>query len=100
MVRLRSDEIYRTAMQSADYAIPDSGLMVLVWKVLKREDVQRVSGLAYLQRLIARLGIQAGGSNVLRSAERQLRSANCWTGQRVTNSRLRPMPVMSRRSIR
>jgi len=54
MVRLRSDEIYRKAMQSADYAIADSGLMVLVWRILRREKVERVSGLAYLQRLIAR----------------------------------------------
>lgn len=61
MVRLQSDEIYRTAMQSADYAIADSGLMVLVWKVLKRDDVQRVSGLAYLQRLIARSEFRQAG---------------------------------------
>lgn len=54
MVRLRSDEIYRKAMQSADYAIADSGLMALTWKILKRQKVERVSGLAYLQRLIAR----------------------------------------------
>ena len=54
LVRLQHDDIYRTAITSADYAIPDSGLMVLTWKVLQRESVSRVSGLAYLRSLVRR----------------------------------------------
>jgi N-acetylglucosaminyldiphosphoundecaprenol N-acetyl-beta-D-mannosaminyltransferase len=54
LVRLRHDEVYRTAMVAADYAIPDSGLMVLSWKILRNETLRRVSGLAYLQALIRR----------------------------------------------
>lgn len=53
--RLREDEPYRRAMLSADLAIADSGLMVLTWRLLRREKVQRISGLKYLQQLLARL---------------------------------------------
>jgi N-acetylglucosaminyldiphosphoundecaprenol N-acetyl-beta-D-mannosaminyltransferase len=52
MVRLRHDAIYRDAMMTADYAIPDSGLMVLSWKLLRGETLQRVSGLTYLKALL------------------------------------------------
>jgi N-acetylglucosaminyldiphosphoundecaprenol N-acetyl-beta-D-mannosaminyltransferase len=52
LVRLRHDEVYRRALTSADAAIPDSGLMVLVWKMISRENLTRVSGLAYLKQLI------------------------------------------------
>ena len=52
MVKLRSDEVYRRAMVSADLAIPDSGLMVLLWKILRREALTRISGLVYLKHLI------------------------------------------------
>lgn len=53
--RLREDEPYRRAMLSADLAIADSGLMVLTWRLLRREKVQRISGLKYLKQLLARL---------------------------------------------
>jgi N-acetylglucosaminyldiphosphoundecaprenol N-acetyl-beta-D-mannosaminyltransferase len=50
--RLREDEPYRRATLAADLAIADSGLMVLTWRLLRREKVQRVSGLKYLTRLL------------------------------------------------
>src|SRR5205823_12254298 len=53
--RLREDEPYRRAMLSADLAIADSGLMVLTWRLLRREKVQRISGLKYLKQLLAKL---------------------------------------------
>src|SRR5437870_7054065 len=53
LVKLRSDdEIYRRALIKADMAIPDSGLMVLLWKIIRRESLTRISGLTYLKRLI------------------------------------------------
>lgn len=54
LVRLRHDPIYRQAMLSADYAIPDSGLMVLAWRMVKGQKLTRVSGLAYLRELVRR----------------------------------------------
>ena len=35
--RLREDEPYRRAVLSADLAIADSGLMVLMWRLLRHE---------------------------------------------------------------
>jgi exopolysaccharide biosynthesis WecB/TagA/CpsF family protein len=53
--RLREDEPYRRAMLAADLAIPDSGLMVLLWRFLKRESLHRISGLKYLKHLLRKL---------------------------------------------
>ena len=53
--RLREDESYRRAIFTADLAIADSGLMVVLWHLLRRERVQRISGLKYLKHLLAEL---------------------------------------------
>ena len=53
--RLREDESYRRAILAADLAIADSGLMVLTWRLLRREKIQRISGLKYLKQLLAKL---------------------------------------------
>jgi N-acetylglucosaminyldiphosphoundecaprenol N-acetyl-beta-D-mannosaminyltransferase len=53
--RLREDERYRRAMLGSDLAIADSGLMVLLWRLLRRENVQRISGLKYLKHLLENL---------------------------------------------
>jgi exopolysaccharide biosynthesis WecB/TagA/CpsF family protein len=53
--RLRDDQNYRHAVVSADLAIPDSGLMVVLWRLLRRENVQRISGLKYLKHLLGKL---------------------------------------------
>ena len=55
MVRLCEDESYRRALLAADPAIPDSGSMVLVWRLLQREKMRRVSGLKYLKQLLNKL---------------------------------------------
>lgn len=53
--RLRRDTVYRQAVVSADLAIPDSGAMVVLWKLLKGQSLNRISGLCYLQCLVVRL---------------------------------------------
>jgi exopolysaccharide biosynthesis WecB/TagA/CpsF family protein len=53
--RLREDEMYRRAILSADTAIADSGLMVVLWRLLQRETVHRISGLKYLKHLLGNL---------------------------------------------
>jgi N-acetylglucosaminyldiphosphoundecaprenol N-acetyl-beta-D-mannosaminyltransferase len=53
--RMREDERYRRAVIAADLAIADSGLMVVLWRLLRRENVQRISGLKYLKHLVERL---------------------------------------------
>ena len=59
LVKLQSDEGYRRALVSADMAIADSGAMVLLWKILTRRRIERISGLKFLKHLIARLSSQA-----------------------------------------
>jgi UDP-N-acetyl-D-mannosaminuronic acid transferase (WecB/TagA/CpsF family) len=62
LVRLRHDPTYRQAMLSADYAIPDSGLMVLAWRILKGEKLVRVSGLIYLRELVRQPEFRESGA--------------------------------------
>jgi exopolysaccharide biosynthesis WecB/TagA/CpsF family protein len=50
--RLREDEFYREAILSADLAIADSGLMALLWRLFRRENVHRISGFKYLKHLL------------------------------------------------
>jgi exopolysaccharide biosynthesis WecB/TagA/CpsF family protein len=49
---LREDEGYRRAVTAADLAIADSGLMVLLWRLLRRQKIHRISGLRYLKHLL------------------------------------------------
>jgi N-acetylglucosaminyldiphosphoundecaprenol N-acetyl-beta-D-mannosaminyltransferase len=59
--RLRNDERYRCAVLAADLALPDSGLMVLLWRLLQREKVERISGLKYLKHLLGELKEEGTG---------------------------------------
>jgi hypothetical protein len=52
--RLQRDKIYRDAMLKADLILPDSGFMVLLWRLLRGKSVTRISGLAYLNNLLGR----------------------------------------------
>jgi N-acetylglucosaminyldiphosphoundecaprenol N-acetyl-beta-D-mannosaminyltransferase len=52
--RLQRDDVYRRAMTKADLVLPDSGLMVLLWRTLRRRRLTRTSGLAYLNDLLGR----------------------------------------------
>jgi UDP-N-acetyl-D-mannosaminuronic acid transferase (WecB/TagA/CpsF family) len=54
-VRLRQDQSYRRAMLTADLAIADSGLMVVVCRLLRHGNVHRISGLKYLKHLLRKL---------------------------------------------
>src|SRR5436853_2941443 len=61
LVRLQSDKIYREAMVAADDAIPDSGLMVLIWKIVGGKRITQISGLTYLKRLMREPSFAAPG---------------------------------------
>ncbi len=55
----------REAVLGADLALPDSGLMVLLWKIIRRERIERVSGLEYLKLLLEELKrLDAGASKM------------------------------------
>ena len=53
--RLHKDEAYRRAVIEADLAIADSGLMVLMWRLLRGERITRISGFKYLKHLLRKL---------------------------------------------
>jgi exopolysaccharide biosynthesis WecB/TagA/CpsF family protein len=55
LVKISEDAGYRRAVTSADMAIADSGAMVLLCKIFTGRSVERISGLKFLKRLIARL---------------------------------------------
>jgi UDP-N-acetyl-D-mannosaminuronic acid transferase (WecB/TagA/CpsF family) len=52
LIELSQDQHYREALLGSDLAITDSGLMVLVWRLTRREKLIRVSGLEYLRLLL------------------------------------------------
>ena len=52
MVSLRYDQDYRAAVANAEFAIADSGWMVLLWKLFTGRSVVRISGLEYMKRLL------------------------------------------------
>lgn len=52
LVKLRYDPEFRAAIVDSDLAIADSGLMVLLWRLLWGRKIQRLSGLTYLKRVI------------------------------------------------
>src|SRR5271165_4779001 len=49
---LTHDDRYREALLGADFAIADSALMVLVWNLIQRDRISKLSGLKYLRALI------------------------------------------------
>lgn len=60
LMKLKDDEEYRKAMQNADLALADSGLLVLLWKMATGRKLTRVSGITYLKQLLGPDGIRPG----------------------------------------
>lgn len=58
LTKLRYDEDYRRALQSAEMVLPDSELLVLVWKVVTGTPIQKISGIDYLSGLLNDDGFQ------------------------------------------
>jgi UDP-N-acetyl-D-mannosaminuronic acid transferase (WecB/TagA/CpsF family) len=54
LLELGRDRAYRQALLEADLAITDSGFLVLLWNLMMRDRIQRVSGLEYLKLLLQR----------------------------------------------
>ena len=55
---LTHDERYREALLGADFAIADSALMVLLWNLMERDRIPKLSGLKYLRALIEQPGFR------------------------------------------
>jgi UDP-N-acetyl-D-mannosaminuronic acid transferase (WecB/TagA/CpsF family) len=52
LVNLQADPVHRRAIETSDLAVTDSGFMVLLWRLLARERIIRISGLRYLRALL------------------------------------------------
>jgi UDP-N-acetyl-D-mannosaminuronic acid transferase (WecB/TagA/CpsF family) len=68
---------YKEALQSADLAIMDSSLMVMVWNFLERERLTKLSGFKYLTVLLEQPQLRVPGKTMWimaspKSAERNL----------------------------
>jgi exopolysaccharide biosynthesis WecB/TagA/CpsF family protein len=62
LVKIENDPAYRRALVEADLAIADSGFMVLLWRLLQRRTITRISGLKYLRILLADTRLRERGS--------------------------------------
>src|SRR5580658_9099709 len=62
LMDLAHDHEYRQALLGADLAITDSGFMVLLWNLMKKDRIHRVSGLEYLKILLARSEFRKPGA--------------------------------------
>lgn len=58
---LAQDTGYREALLGADVAIADSGLMVMIWNLVQKDDIRRLSGLKYLRELLTVSDIRETG---------------------------------------
>jgi len=59
---LGSDAGYREALLNADLRITDSAFMVLVWNLLERDRIRRLSGLEYVVELFGRSEVRRPGA--------------------------------------
>jgi len=55
---LSIDSAYREALLQADLAIADSSLMVMLWNLIQKDNVRRLSGLEYLAELLTRSDVR------------------------------------------
>jgi UDP-N-acetyl-D-mannosaminuronic acid transferase (WecB/TagA/CpsF family) len=62
MSTLAQDPIYREALLGADLVIADSGFMVILWNLLNRSWVSKLSGLKYLKELLQQEGFRGAGA--------------------------------------
>jgi UDP-N-acetyl-D-mannosaminuronic acid transferase (WecB/TagA/CpsF family) len=73
---LPNDAAYREAVERSDFAITDSGLMVLWWKLLTGETLTRISGLKLLRALLETR--RAGGWFWIMPSEREMEIDFAW----------------------
>ncbi len=52
LTKLNYDEAYRAALQQADVVLPDSELLILLWRLATGRQLQKISGIDYLTALL------------------------------------------------
>lgn len=64
LARLSSDPDHWDAVYGCDFAIADSGYMVLLWALLRGRGLARISGLRFLQELLRRPALREPGATL------------------------------------
>lgn len=62
LIEIGTNAAYREALLSADLVIPDSGYMVLIWNLIGKPRIPRLSGLEYLRVLLMQSDARAFGN--------------------------------------
>jgi UDP-N-acetyl-D-mannosaminuronic acid transferase (WecB/TagA/CpsF family) len=82
LIKLKYDDDYRRAMQGADLALADSGLLVLVGRLVLGGRVKKISGISYFKQLVHHGGIQSGESTFwVFASEAAKAKAIAWLGE-------------------
>jgi UDP-N-acetyl-D-mannosaminuronic acid transferase (WecB/TagA/CpsF family) len=61
---ISTNAAYREALLEADLIIADSGFMVLIWNLISRDRIRRLSGLEYLCELLREPDVQLTGNTL------------------------------------
>jgi UDP-N-acetyl-D-mannosaminuronic acid transferase (WecB/TagA/CpsF family) len=75
---MTEDDEYRRALLGADFAIPDSAYMVLLWNLIQGDSIHKVSGLYYMRTLLERQDIRRYGSTFWVMPTEESRDRNLW----------------------
>ena len=97
------DEAYRTAVEKSDFAITDSGYMVLLWRWLTGESLPRISGLKLLRGLLDGPELKRSGACIwIMPSIAEMETNLAWFNQNgypVTREECPVAPVYSRGPI-
>lgn len=82
LTALTTNAGYREALTHADLAIPDSGLMVMVWNLMQPKPIRKLSGLAYLRELLQSPDLRRPHASFWVMADQASATRNvCWLQQ-------------------
>lgn len=73
---LSHDLAYREALLQADITIADSGLMVMLWNFLQKDNIRRLSGLEYLAELLTDPDVRELGNSFWIMANQESSTTN------------------------
>jgi UDP-N-acetyl-D-mannosaminuronic acid transferase (WecB/TagA/CpsF family) len=82
---LATDPMYRESLLNADLVLADSAFMVLIWNMLQRDRITRLSGLEYLRELIQTPEVRETGETlwVMPSKRAMERAVDWLAGQGI-----------------
>jgi UDP-N-acetyl-D-mannosaminuronic acid transferase (WecB/TagA/CpsF family) len=82
LLAMKEDASTAAALVCSDLAITDSGLMVLLWRLMRGEKLTRVSGLEYLKLLLEEHCLREPGALFwVMPSEATLEKSLCWLRQ-------------------